>query len=123
MLQHPVLVTFFPYVLIGPLTRAGQVLPQFDKPHAAFVNTDNICRGVVVILVGLFKKAVLAAAFTRWANLGFDRAAAELRRAVPGAKHHRVLAAMAHDADGVYPIVMSFRKVTFGKAMVAMSYR
>lgn len=72
MLQHAVFVTFFPYVLIGPLTRAGQVLPQFEKPQAAFANADNICRGVVIILVGLFKKAVLAAAFARWANLGFD---------------------------------------------------
>ena len=70
-LDHCVFVTFFPYVLMGPITKAEQVLPQFLKAAARVWNTDNVCRGLYVFLIGLFKKIVLADTFGRWANYGY----------------------------------------------------
>ena len=72
LLDHAVFVSFFPYVLMGPIVRAGQVLPQLADPSGARWNTDNFCRGLFVLLIGLFKKAVLADTFGRWANIGFS---------------------------------------------------
>jgi alginate O-acetyltransferase complex protein AlgI len=72
ILDHAVFVSFFPYVLMGPIVRAGQVLPQLNEPCNARWNTENVCRGIFIFLIGLFKKAVLADTFGRWANIGFS---------------------------------------------------
>lgn len=72
ILDHAVFVSFFPYVLMGPIVRASEVLPQLDEPANARWNTDNGCRGMFIFVIGLFKKAVLADTFGRWANIGFS---------------------------------------------------
>ncbi len=71
LFDHAIFVAFFPYVLMGPIVRAGQVMPQLAKSFAARWNTENASRAVFIFLIGLFKKVVLADTFGRWANLGF----------------------------------------------------
>ena len=51
-------VTFWPQLIAGPILRAEEVMPQFNrKPRLEF---DNISFGIMKILLGLFKKVVLA---------------------------------------------------------------
>jgi D-alanyl-lipoteichoic acid acyltransferase DltB (MBOAT superfamily) len=51
-------VTFFPQMVAGPIVRAADFLPQIhQKLH---VSRDDFGRGVFLICIGLFKKAVIS---------------------------------------------------------------
>ena len=51
-------VSFFPYLLAGPIERAQNMLPQFKTPPP--IQRDNIAAGLSMFVVGLFKKIALA---------------------------------------------------------------
>lgn len=51
-------VTFFPQLVAGPIERASRLLPQLRK-QVEF-NWINISEGLKMVLIGLFKKAVIA---------------------------------------------------------------
>lgn len=51
-------LTFFPQLVAGPIERASNLLPQFEKPRV-FVYSDAV-DGLKRILWGLFKKVVIA---------------------------------------------------------------
>ena len=51
-------VAFFPRVVAGPIVRAGEFIPQLDKPYAP--DRFDVGEAVFLILTGLFKKAVIA---------------------------------------------------------------
>jgi len=71
-LDHFVFGGLFPYVTMGPIVRWKQVVPQLNAASAAGANADNIAKGVFLFVSGLFKKAVLADSFFRWADAGFS---------------------------------------------------
>jgi alginate O-acetyltransferase complex protein AlgI len=51
-------LSFWPTVLSGPITRLGDMLPQFRKiPRAGF---DDLAAGARLVVLGLFMKVVLA---------------------------------------------------------------
>ncbi len=51
-------VSFFPQLVAGPIERAKNLLPQISLPRA--VTSDQIQRGVFLIVFGLFKKVAIA---------------------------------------------------------------
>ncbi len=51
-------LSFFPYLLSGPIGRAGKLLPQFNSLHK--FNYVNLREGLFRFLWGAFKKLVLA---------------------------------------------------------------
>ena len=51
-------ISFFPQLVAGPIVRASEFLPQLTAPPA--LSRTQIGQGVVLILVGLFKKMVIA---------------------------------------------------------------
>lgn len=51
-------VSFFPQLVAGPIERATNLLPQFEKSRV--FNYDEACDGMRRILWGLFKKMVIA---------------------------------------------------------------
>ncbi len=51
-------ISFFPYLLIGPIPAAKTILPQFNKK--ATLNAKDIEQAIGEILWGLFKKIVVA---------------------------------------------------------------
>jgi len=51
-------ISFFPYLLAGPIERAKNMLTQFDTVPE--INSDNITEGISMFVVGLFKKIALA---------------------------------------------------------------
>jgi D-alanyl-lipoteichoic acid acyltransferase DltB (MBOAT superfamily) len=71
-LDHFTFASFFPYVTMGPIVRWKQIAPQLNQPNAYQPNADNIAKGLYIFVVGLFKKAVLADSFFRWADAGFN---------------------------------------------------
>lgn len=51
-------VSFFPQLVAGPIERASNLLPQFLKKRS--FNYDNSILGLKLIIIGLFKKMVIA---------------------------------------------------------------
>lgn len=51
-------ISFFPYLLAGPIERARNILPQLEKVPE--IGLDNITEGLSLFVVGLFKKIALA---------------------------------------------------------------
>ena len=70
-LDHILFACFFPYITMGPLVRWKQVVPQWNDPKLRRVNPGNISEGLFILVIGLFKKAVLADTFFQWADAGF----------------------------------------------------
>ena len=57
-LRYALFLSFFPQVVSGPIARADQLLPQFDRPHP--FQWDAFRAGLFRFLWGAFKKMVLA---------------------------------------------------------------
>jgi D-alanyl-lipoteichoic acid acyltransferase DltB (MBOAT superfamily) len=51
-------VSFFPNVMAGPISRARDLLPQIKA--AVIIDNEKISRGFYLILIGAFKKIVIA---------------------------------------------------------------
>jgi D-alanyl-lipoteichoic acid acyltransferase DltB (MBOAT superfamily) len=51
-------MSFFPQLLAGPIERAEQMIPQFQECRT--VNADKISSGLLLILLGFFKKIAIA---------------------------------------------------------------
>jgi len=76
LLAHAGFVAFFPHLIAGPLVRPREIVPQLTAPGLAVPNAENLTAGLSLFLLGLAKKLVLADPFGRFADVGFDAAAA-----------------------------------------------
>jgi D-alanyl-lipoteichoic acid acyltransferase DltB (MBOAT superfamily) len=56
--DYALFVAYFPQLVAGPINRAKNLLPQILSPRAP--TFDGTCRGVYLILLGLFKKIAIA---------------------------------------------------------------
>lgn len=70
LLDYLAFVTFFPKLLSGPIVLDRELTGQFSR--ASGVDWDLFNRGVVLFVVGLFKKVVIADAFAPMVHNGFD---------------------------------------------------
>ncbi|MEO8524885.1 MAG: MBOAT family O-acyltransferase [Caldimonas sp.] len=53
-------VTFFPHLIAGPVLHHSEMMPQFARRETYRFNTTNFLIGTTFLVVGLFKKVVLA---------------------------------------------------------------
>ncbi len=51
-------VTFWPQLIAGPILRAREVIPQLVAPRT--LKKDDLISGIIRVLIGLFKKVVIA---------------------------------------------------------------
>ncbi len=51
-------LSFFPKLMMGPIVRAHDFIPQISKPY--FIDSDDIGKGMYLIISGLFKKIVIS---------------------------------------------------------------
>ena len=58
LLDYAFYVSFFPQLVAGPIVRARDFIPQIRKP--LFVSQEMFGRGIFLLVVGLFKKAVIS---------------------------------------------------------------
>ncbi|MFC1552504.1 MBOAT family O-acyltransferase [Candidatus Latescibacterota bacterium] len=65
-----VFVSFFPYLLAGPIERAKNMLPQLSTPPR--ITADGIAEGSSLFLVGLFKKVALADFLALYVNRVYE---------------------------------------------------
>ena len=72
LFDYSTFVSFFPYVISGPIARAKRMKHQFgDFGGKNGAPAELIARGVFLFTIGLFKKVLLADAFAKLANPGF----------------------------------------------------
>jgi D-alanyl-lipoteichoic acid acyltransferase DltB (MBOAT superfamily) len=57
-IAHAACVSFFPRLLMGPIERAGNLIPQLKRTPR--VTSQDIAEGLSLFVVGLFKKVALA---------------------------------------------------------------
>ncbi len=62
-------LSFFPQLLAGPIVRAGQLIPQLREPVS--FRRDRFERGLRLLLLGLFKKVLLADRLAPIVDQGF----------------------------------------------------
>ncbi len=58
LLDYALYVSFFPQLVAGPIVRAGDFLPQCEKPRRA--SQDQLGWGLSLLTIGLFMKIILA---------------------------------------------------------------
>jgi len=72
LLHYWLYVSFFANILLGPITRATEFLPQLRQPFV--LTKDMVSRGFFLFAVGLFKKLVIADFIAaNYVNVIFDR--------------------------------------------------
>ena len=59
-LRYAAFVAFFPQLVIGPITYMSELGPQLDRRGLGLLRNRNIQVGVTLVVVGLFKKIVIA---------------------------------------------------------------
>jgi alginate O-acetyltransferase complex protein AlgI len=62
-------VSFFPHLVAGPIVRASYLLPQCEAPRT--IKFDQVTNGIWLILLGYFKKVVIADRLAGIVDLGF----------------------------------------------------
>jgi D-alanyl-lipoteichoic acid acyltransferase DltB (MBOAT superfamily) len=71
-LSYCLYVTFFPYVVSGPIAYHKEVIPQMQSEETNRFNIANICRGLFIFSIGLFKKTAIADTLAIVVNGGYD---------------------------------------------------
>ncbi len=56
--EYSFFITFFPHILLGPIARAKDFIPQINKPYS--LTKDDFSWSVIQIVKGLIKKLVIA---------------------------------------------------------------
>ncbi len=74
-LSYAQFISFFPYILAGPIVRYEEVVPQLTRLRNRLFDYKNASCGVYLFFIGLFKKVVFADTLAVWANQGFDTSA------------------------------------------------
>lgn len=69
ILDYAFFLTFFPQLVAGPIVKANLFLPQLQKPIT--IKKDWVYAGLWLIIVGLFKKAVIADYIAQYNDLVF----------------------------------------------------
>jgi alginate O-acetyltransferase complex protein AlgI len=72
LFDHASFVSFYPYVVSGPLARAKNIIKQFHQPETDPAKRDDqIARGLYQFALGFSKKVFFADTFGRIADVGF----------------------------------------------------
>ncbi|MBQ9693279.1 MAG: MBOAT family protein [Kiritimatiellae bacterium] len=65
-----VFISFFPQLVAGPIERATNLLPQFQKKR--YFKPDDVMHGLALMVYGLFKKMVVADTLSSYVDQVFE---------------------------------------------------
>jgi len=69
--KYSLFIIFFPQLIAGPIVRYNYMMPQFEDENNKSLNRHNITLGFLIILIGLFKKILIADNLSIFVNNGF----------------------------------------------------
>ena len=71
-LNYSLFVTFFPQLIAGPIVAHHEMMPQFARLRNLIKDYRHLFIGILLFLMGLFKKIFIADYFANFASTGFD---------------------------------------------------
>jgi len=74
LLEYAQFVTFFPQLIAGPIVHHHEMMPQFRRDTALARSGENVAVGLTILVIGLFKKVVLADSVAVYASPVFAAA-------------------------------------------------
>lgn len=77
LLEFANFVAFFPHIAAGPIARQDRLQPQFETPRER-MSEDTFREGLYHIMIGLFRKVVVADNMAVIVNHVYDRPASEI---------------------------------------------
>jgi D-alanyl-lipoteichoic acid acyltransferase DltB (MBOAT superfamily) len=66
--EYALFVLFFPHLIAGPIVHHAEIMPQFARSAAAGKLYSNLAVGLALFALGLFKKSVIADAWSGYAT-------------------------------------------------------
>ena len=72
--RYGLFVTYFPHLIAGPILHHREMMPQFERADIFRFSAARLSDGMVMFILGLFKKAVLADALGGYASPTFAAA-------------------------------------------------
>lgn len=73
--HYVLFVSYFPYLIAGPVLHHKQMMPQFSLSNTYRVSAENVAVGLSLFVLGLGKKILVADAFGQFADPVFAAAA------------------------------------------------
>ncbi|MCP4953152.1 MAG: MBOAT family protein [Proteobacteria bacterium] len=73
-MNYCLFVSFFPQLIAGPIVHHKEVMPQINRMLSRIEFTPNFAAGLSLLIVGLFKKVVIADNFAVYASRFFNSA-------------------------------------------------
>jgi len=73
-MDYCLFVSFFPHLLAGPIVHHAQLMPQFRPESATSSVSRDIAIGATILIIGLFKKVILADSIRAYSDLIFQAA-------------------------------------------------
>ena len=70
LLDYALFISFFPHLIAGPIQRPGHLLPQVQTKRT--FDPNRFRDGIMLILLGLFRKCVIADSAAQLANAAFS---------------------------------------------------
>jgi D-alanyl-lipoteichoic acid acyltransferase DltB (MBOAT superfamily) len=67
-------IAFFPHLIAGPIVRYPEIYPQLNRASQLRLSVENLNEGLMIFVIGLFKKVILADSFRLIVNPLFDNA-------------------------------------------------
>lgn len=74
LLTYSAFVTFFPYLISGPILHHKQMIPQFHRLRNFVFSHKNVARGLIMFALGMAKKVLIADNISPWVAPVFDNA-------------------------------------------------
>ena len=75
LLDYLIFVTFFPYLISGPIAFHWEIIPQFQDRERRKFHGESFARGMVRFTLGLGKKVLLADTLAKAVNFAFSNSA------------------------------------------------
>ena len=72
--RYGLFVTYYPHLIAGPILHHAEMMPQFARADIFAFDAGRLADGLVIFILGLFKKVVLADSFGHFAGAGFAAA-------------------------------------------------
>src|ERR1700722_2750484 len=72
-ISYCLFIAFFPHLIAGPIVRYAEIYPQFNRNTRFRLTAANLCDGLMIFAIGLFKKVMIADTFRPIVNPLFDR--------------------------------------------------
>jgi alginate O-acetyltransferase complex protein AlgI len=74
LLNYSLFVSFFPQLIMGPITHHKEIISQFGKPFKTRFNYNHIALGLFIFSIGFAKKILLADSLIGYGHAAFNEA-------------------------------------------------